>query len=140
MEPAVRGARIEPTIIATRLETALFASQDSKFPNRQTAFCRSKPCRRERNFRTQRPEAKNPPERPLLSAETGNSKIGVKNPRRNGEFLIGDGFRSSGRLDGGDGRDQTANPPRSHSNQSLAPDGVRQVNMTISLAFLAPGL
>src|SRR6202011_2079909 len=34
MEPAVRGARIEPTIIATRLETALFASQDSKFPNR----------------------------------------------------------------------------------------------------------
>src|SRR5258708_34579225 len=101
MEPAVRGARIEPTIIATRLETALFASQDSKFPNRQTAFCRSKPCRRERNFRTQRPEAKNPPERPLLSAETGNSKIGVKNPRRNGLFLIGDGFRSSGRLDGG---------------------------------------
>ena len=36
-----------------------------------------------------------------MSAETGNSKIGVKNPRRNGLFLIGDGFRSSGRLDGG---------------------------------------
>src|SRR5258705_3743012 len=78
-----------------------FASQDSEFPNRQTALCRSKRCRRERNFWTQRPEAKNPPERPLLSAETGNSKIGVKNPRRNGLFLIGDGFRSSGRLDGG---------------------------------------
>src|SRR5258705_13305953 len=78
-----------------------FASQDSEFPNRQTALCRSKRCRRERNFWTQRPEAKNPPERPLLSAETGNSKIGVKNPRRNGLFPIGDGFRSSGRLDGG---------------------------------------
>src|SRR6202045_4501186 len=118
MEPAVRGARIEPTIIATRLETALFASQDSKFPNHQTAFCRSKPCRRERIFWTQRPEAKNPPERPVMSAETGNSKIGVKNPRRNGLFLIGDGFRSSGRLDGGDHLDQTACSPRSHRNQS----------------------
>jgi hypothetical protein len=49
----------------------------------------------------QRPDAKNPPERPLLSAETGNSKIGVKNTRRNGLFSIDDGFRSSGRLDGG---------------------------------------
>jgi len=36
-----------------------------------------------------------------MSAETGNSKIGVKKPRRNGLFLIDDGFRSSGRLDGG---------------------------------------
>jgi hypothetical protein len=60
----------------------------------------------------QRPEAKNPPERPLLSAETGNSKIGVKNPRRNGMFLIDDGFRSSGRLDGGDHLDQTGCSPR----------------------------
>src|ERR1700736_6226116 len=49
----------------------------------------------------QRPEAQNPPERPLLSAETGNLKISVKNPRRNGLFLIDDGFRGSGRLDGG---------------------------------------
>ena len=101
MEPAVRGARIEPAIIAARLETAFFASRDPEFPNCQTAFCRSKPGRRERNFWKQRPEAKNPPERPLLSAETGNLKIGMKNPRRNGLFLIDDGFRSSGRLDGG---------------------------------------
>ena len=71
MEPAVRGARIEPTIVVTRLETAFFASQDSELPNRQTAFCHSKRCRRERNFWTQRPVAKNPPERPLSSAETG---------------------------------------------------------------------
>src|ERR1700730_4029693 len=118
MEPAVRGARIEPTIVATRLEAAFFASQDSEFPNRQTALCRSKRCRRERNFWTQRPEAKNPPERPLLSAETGSSKIGVKNAGRNGLFLIGDGLRSSGRLDGGDHLDQTACSPRSHRNQS----------------------
>src|ERR1700738_2048297 len=109
MEPAVRGARIEPTIVATRLETAFFASQDSEFPSRQTALCRSKRCRRERNFWTQRPEAKNPPERPLLSAETGKSKMGVKNTRRNGLFLIGDGFRSSGRLGIGGGAQSDTN-------------------------------
>jgi hypothetical protein len=45
-----------------------------------------------------------------LSAETGNSKIGVKNPRRNGLFLIEDGFRSSGGLDGGHDRDRTCDP------------------------------
>src|SRR5260221_4525967 len=101
MEPAVRGARIEPAIIAARLETAFFASRDPEFPNCQTAFCHSKPGRRERSFWKQRPEAKNPPERPLLSAETGNLKIGMKNPRRNGLFSIGDGFCGSGRLDGG---------------------------------------
>ena len=49
----------------------------------------------------QRPEAKNPPKRPSISAETGNLKMGVKNPRRNGLFSIDDGFRSSGRLGGG---------------------------------------
>jgi hypothetical protein len=49
----------------------------------------------------QRREAKNPPERPLLSAETGNLEIAVKNPCRNGLLAIDDGFRGSGRLDGG---------------------------------------
>src|SRR5258705_9912966 len=110
MEPAVLGARIEPAIFAARLETAFFASRDPEFPNCQTAFCRPKPCRRERNFWRQRPEAKNPPERALLSAETGNLKIGVKNPRRNGLFSIGDGFRGSGRLDGGRTRARTWDP------------------------------
>jgi hypothetical protein len=60
----------------------------------------------------QRLEAKNPPERPLLSAETGNVQIGDKNPRRNGLFSIDDGFLGSGRLDGGDDLDQTACSPR----------------------------
>jgi hypothetical protein len=36
----------------------------------------------------QRPEAKNPPKRPSISAETGNLKMGVKNPRRNGLFAV----------------------------------------------------
>jgi hypothetical protein len=58
----------------------------------------------------QRREAKNPPERPLISAETGNLKIGARNPRRNGLFLIDDSFRSSGRLDGGRDRDRTCDP------------------------------
>src|SRR5258707_13247215 len=68
------------------------------------------PARRERNFRMQRLEAKNPPERPLMSTETGNVEIGVKNPRRNGPFLIDDGFRSSGRLGGGRTRARTWDP------------------------------
>src|SRR5258706_13359865 len=38
----------------------------------------------ERNFWMQRPEAKNPPERPLLSAETGNVENRRQDPRRNG--------------------------------------------------------
>jgi hypothetical protein len=46
-------------------------------------------------------EAKKDPVRRLTSAETGNSKIGVRNPRRNGLFAMDDGFRGSGRLDGG---------------------------------------
>src|SRR3984893_7802491 len=82
MEPAVRGARIEPTIVATWLETAFFASQDSELPNHQTGLRRSKRCRRERNFWTQRPEAKNPPERPLLSAEPGALKIRLQECRQ----------------------------------------------------------
>jgi hypothetical protein len=49
----------------------------------------------------QRPEAKNSPERPLLSPETGNVENKRQDPRKNGLFLIDDSFRGSGRLDGG---------------------------------------
>jgi hypothetical protein len=49
----------------------------------------------------QRPKAKNPPERPLLSAETGNVEDRRQDPRRNGPFAVDDGFYGSGRLDGG---------------------------------------
>jgi hypothetical protein len=55
-------------------------------------------------------EAKKDPVRRLTSAETGNSKIGVRNPRRNGLFAMDDGFRGSGRLDGGRDRDRTCDP------------------------------
>jgi hypothetical protein len=58
----------------------------------------------------QRPEAKNPPERPLFSAETGNIENKRQDPRRNGLFSIDDGFRGSGRLDGGRDRDRTCDP------------------------------
>jgi hypothetical protein len=58
----------------------------------------------------QRPEAKNPPERPLLSAETGNVENRQQDPRRNGLFSIDDGFRGSGRLDGGRTRARTWDP------------------------------
>src|SRR5258708_1880970 len=83
--------------IASSFFTASCAIASSFF----VASFRWKPGRRERNFWKQRPEAKNPPERPLLSAETGKLKIGMKNPRRNGLFSIGDGFCGSGRLGGG---------------------------------------
>ena len=49
----------------------------------------------------QRLEAENPPERPLLSAETENVENRPQDPRRNRLFSINDGFRGSGRLDGG---------------------------------------
>jgi len=59
----------------------------------------------------QRPEAQNPPERPFLSAETGNVENRRQDLRRNGLFSIDDGFRGSGRLDGG---------VRSHMRTGLA--------------------
>jgi hypothetical protein len=46
----------------------------------------------------QRLEAKNPPERPLMSAETGNVENRRQDPPRDGLFLSDDGFRSSGGL------------------------------------------
>jgi hypothetical protein len=57
MEPGVRGARIEPAIIAARLERAFFASQDSQYSRAAERYWPSKPCRGERNFWMQRREA-----------------------------------------------------------------------------------
>src|SRR5712672_1238892 len=64
----------------------------------------------------QRPEAKNPPKRPSISAETGNLKMGVKNPRRNGLFAVDVEICGFGRLDG---RRSGPNwlPPTQVSNQ-----------------------
>src|SRR5258705_12794660 len=56
------------------LEAARSSHLSRRFPS---AGSRN-PCRRERNFWMQRPEAQNPPERPFLSAETGN----VENRRK----------------------------------------------------------
>jgi hypothetical protein len=84
MEPTVRDPRIESAIGSE-------ARFSATIPERWLVSSVPKFSRGERNFWMQRREAKNPPERPLLAAETGNSKIGVKNPRRNGLFLIGDG-------------------------------------------------
>jgi hypothetical protein len=49
----------------------------------------------------QRLEAKNPPDRPLFTAETRNAQNRQQDPRRNGLFSIDDGFRGSRRLNGG---------------------------------------
>jgi site-specific DNA recombinase len=77
---------------------------------RRLVSCHPKFSRQERNFRMQRPEAKNPPERPLLSAETGNVENGRQESPRKGLFSIDDGFRSSGRLGGGRTRARTWDP------------------------------
>jgi len=65
----------------------------------------------------QRLEAKNPPERPLFTAETRNAQNRQQDPRRNGLFSIDDGFYGSGRLNGGDHLNQTACSPLSQSNR-----------------------
>src|SRR5712672_1534982 len=62
----------------------------------------------------QRLEAKNPPERPLFTAETRNAQNRQQDPRRNGLFSIDDGFYGSGRLNGGANLDRTACSPLSH--------------------------
>src|SRR5258705_13618547 len=58
----------------------------------------------------QRPGAKKPPERALLSAETVNAQNRPQGPRRNGLFSIDGGFRGSGRLGGGRTRARTWDP------------------------------
>src|SRR6266446_6835366 len=94
MEPTVRNARIESAI---SLEGGSKLASQQTIPERRLASYRPKFSRGERNFWMQRPEAKNPPERPLLSAETGNVENRRQDPRRNGLFSIDDGFRGSGR-------------------------------------------
>src|SRR5207244_4342827 len=92
----------EPTVRNPRIESAIGLDADiSADPIPERRLVVPKACRRERNFWMQRPEARNPPERPLLSAETLNVQNRRQDPRRNGLFSVDDGFRSSGRLDGG---------------------------------------
>jgi len=110
MEPTVRSARIEAAIGS---EAARKSHLSRRFPSAGRSASVPKFSRGERNFWMQRPEAKNPPERPLLSVETGNVENRRQDPRRNGPFSIDDGFYGSGRLDGGDGMVRTGCPPRS---------------------------
>ena len=98
MEPTVRSARIE-SAIGSDAARSLHLSR--RFPSAGWSVPVPKFGRRERNFWMRRLEAKNPPERPLLSAETGNVENRLQDPRRNGLFSIDDGLRGSGRLDGG---------------------------------------
>src|SRR6266478_5777937 len=98
MEPTVRNPRIESTIGPTPrgARNCVYST-----PEHRLVSCHPKFSRQERNFWMQRPEGKNPPERPLLSAETGNVENGRQESPRKGLFSIDDGFRSSGRLGGG---------------------------------------
>src|ERR1700704_1571876 len=109
MEPSVRNSRIESAIGSDAAGSPLLGR---RFPRAGWSVLSPKFSRRERNFWVRRLEAKNPPERPLMSAETGIAENRRQDPRRNGLFSIDDGFRSSGRLDGGDDLDRTACSPR----------------------------
>jgi hypothetical protein len=95
MEPTVRNPRIK-SAIGFRSRAKLTFRQP--IPGRRRA---SKSSRQERNFWMQRPEPKNPPERPLCRQRPGNVENRRQDPRRNGLLSIEDGFRGSGRLDGG---------------------------------------
>jgi len=95
MEPTVRNPRIK-SAIGFRSRAKLTFRQP--IPGRRRA---SKSSRQERNFWMQRPEPKNPPERPLCRQRPGNVENRRQDPRRNGLFSIEDGFRGSGRLGGG---------------------------------------
>lgn len=72
MEPPVRKPRIESAIVAPRLEWLFLPLRNLSFRTFKWPLVDSKQSRQERNFLRQRPEAKNPPKRPLPSAETGN--------------------------------------------------------------------
>ena len=95
MGTTVRNPRIESPIGFPKLLEALFSA--GEFPSPRL----SEPLPPGTEFWVQRLEAKNLPERPLLSAETGNVENRRQDPRRNGLFSIDDGFRGSGRLGGG---------------------------------------
>jgi hypothetical protein len=97
MEPTVRNSRIKSAI---GLEAARCSPLSRRFPERRLVSCRPKFSRGNGIFgcRDRRPRIH--PERPLLSAETGNVENRRQDPRRNGLFSIDDRFRGSGRLDG----------------------------------------
>ena len=117
MEPAVRGARIEPAIVAARLN-GRFSLPKRRSPGLPSNIRPSQPCCRERNFWMQRREAeiglrdRKCHQRPAERNDTG------KNPRRNGLFLAGPEICGLVGLDGGAGMDRTANSPVSLSNRS----------------------
>src|SRR6266403_5484904 len=104
-----KGSRL-PRFGRNRLGSCSKLASQQTIPERRLVSCRAEFSRGERNVWMQRPEAKNPPERPLLSAETGNVENRRQDPRRNGLVSIDDGFRGSGRLDGGAYRDRTCDP------------------------------
>ena len=55
-------------------------------------------------------ESKNPPDRPLMSAETGNVEISRQDPLERALFPERRRLCSPGRLDGGRDRDRTCDP------------------------------
>src|ERR1035437_6689259 len=132
MDPAVRSARTQSAIITVSAE-----DRNSRRPERgitglssvvlRSKSSRSKNSRGERNFWMQRPEAENRLERPLMPTETERRNDTGEYPRRNGLIGVSVEFCGLGRLDGGDGRDRTANPPTQSSNSSLTPESGTEI-------------
>src|SRR5260221_13635931 len=89
---------MEPTVRNPQIKSAIGFRTRATIPGRRRA---SKSTRKERNFWMKRPEPKNPLERPSCRQRPGNVENRRQDPRRNGLLSIEDGFRGSGRLDGG---------------------------------------
>src|SRR5258708_5323229 len=74
--------------IRNRLGSCSKLASQQTIPERRPVSGRPKFSRGERNFWMERPEAKNPPERPLLSAETGNVENRRQHPAETASFRL----------------------------------------------------
>jgi hypothetical protein len=112
MEPAVRSPRIEPAISMDRAQRVRFGPKGPKY-SRPARRRPPQPGRGERNFWVQRREPKIGLKNSKCHRRLKEQNDTGENPHRNG--LSGVGARICGfvRLDGGAGRDRTANPPPS---------------------------
>jgi hypothetical protein len=111
MEPTVRNPRLESAIGSESARSSLlsrrFPSAGWSAPSRNSVAGNG--IFRCRDWRPRiHPRDRYCRQRPVTL------KNRWQDPRRNGLFSIDDGFRGSGRLDGGDDLDQTACSPRSH--------------------------
>ena len=97
MEPTVRSARLE-SAIGWEAAQARLSANDSRVPAGQFRPEIQSPGT---EFLDAETRGQKSTRKTVMSAETGNIENSSQDPRRNGLFSIDNGFRGSGRLDGG---------------------------------------